>query len=278
MSKKKETIYFLIVLVVGCISFVNARVATMNRINQANENSQPWLSDEPLFITESEEKFNDEVSVLVSNLKDTQTNLMNALENPQTPDDTILEYVDSVNEVHKDLIRKVGEHIVGLRNELGQENQEKLIQLCAEAISAPMKRLGARNNAQPGRGNRYGQQNRGQRGFGNGYNQQFRFWNRLSNRLRLTPDQLTQIQEADPNFANESNVLYEELNNERQKLLLVLENPQSSDEEVLEQIDSLTTTHSRVERKIAEHVLVLRSYLTIEQQKWLIGLCRRSQE
>jgi hypothetical protein len=141
-----------------------------------------------------------------------------------------------------------------------------------------MKRLGAGNNEQSGRGNRYAQQSRGQRGFSTGYNQQFRFWKRLANRLRLTPEQLTQIQQADPNFATVSNLLYEELINERLNLLSVFENPQSSDEELLEQIENLISTHSRVERKIAEHVLILRSYLTVEQQKWLIGLCRKAQE
>jgi hypothetical protein len=39
----------------------------------------------------------------------------------------------------------------------------------------------------------------------------------------------------------------------------------------------LISAHSQIERRIAKHVLVLRPYLTIEQQKWLIGLCRRSQ-
>ncbi|MBN1973054.1 MAG: hypothetical protein JW787_05410 [Sedimentisphaerales bacterium] len=279
MRKKKETIYFLIVLVAGCISFVNARVATLNKINQAKENSQSWLSDEPLSVTESEAQFNNEVSVLISELKDNQSELMDALENPQALDESVLENVDSVNEAHGNLIRKVGRHIVELRKEIGQENQEELMQLCAEAISAPMKRLGARNNEQGSRGaNRYGRQNRGTRGSGTGYNQQFRFWNRLTNRLRLTPEQVTQIQQADPNFATESNLLYENLANELQNLLSVFENPQSSDEELLEQIDNLISSHSKVERKIAEHVLVLRSYLTIEQQKWLIGLCRRSQK
>ena len=276
MNKKKETIYFLIILVVGLISFVNARVTTLSKVNQIKENSQSWLADEPLSIAESEEKFNEEVSGLVSKLKETQTNLIDSLENPQTPNEAILEHVDYVNEAHENLIRRVSDHIVGLRNNLGQENREELMQLCANAISAPLQRLGARNDGQRGRGYRYGQQNRGRRGSGNGYNQQFRFWNRLTNRLRLTQEQVTQIQQADPNFATDSGTLYDELTNERQKLLSVFENPQSSDTELLEQIENLILTHSKVERKIAEHVLVLRSFLTIDQQKWLIGLCRGS--
>ncbi len=277
MSKKKEIFYFLIILTAGFISFVNARVTALSKINQVENKSQSWLSDEPLSIAESEAKFNEEISLLVSKLKETQTNLMDTLENPQSTNETILEHVDYVNEAHQNLIRKVGQHIVKLRNELGQENQDELMKLCAEAISAPMKRLGARNDEQGGRGYRYGQQNRGQRGSGMGYNQQFRFWNRLTNRLRLTAEQVTQIQKADPNFETESNILYEELTNERQKLLSVFENLQSSDEQLLEQLENMILTHSKVERKIAEHVMVLRSFLTIEQQKWLIGLCRRSQ-
>lgn len=274
MSKKKEIIYFLIILVVGFISFVNARVTILNRINQVNESSQSWLIDEPPSITESEAKFNEEVSGLISTLKKTQFSLMDTLENPEASDEMVLEYVDSVNAAHQNLIRKVGQHIVELRHEIGQENRKELMQLCAEAISAPMKRLGARNNEQSGRGYGYGRQNRGQRGSGAGRNQQFRFWNRLTNRLRLTQEQVTEIQQADPSFASDSGTLYDELTNERQKLLSVFENPQSSDTELLEQLENLILAHGGVERKIAEHVLVLRSFLTVEQQKWLIGLCR----
>ena len=62
---------------------------------------------------------------------------------------------------------------------------------------------------------------------------------------------------------------------EREKLLLIFENPKSSDKEMLQQIENFISTHSSIERRITEHVLALRPYLTIEQQKWLIGLCRR---
>ena len=141
MNKKKETIYFLIILVAGLLSFVNARVTSLSKVNQVNTISQPWLTDEPLSIAESEEKFNEEVSLLVSKLKETQTNLMDALENSQTPNEVILEHVDYVNEAHQNLILKVGEHIVGLRNNIGQANREELMKLCAQAISAPLQRL-----------------------------------------------------------------------------------------------------------------------------------------
>jgi hypothetical protein len=62
---------------------------------------------------------------------------------------------------------------------------------------------------------------------------------------------------------------------ERTKLLALFEDIQSTDEALLQQIDKLILVHSEIERRIVKHVLVLRPYLTVEQQKWLIGLCRR---
>ena len=161
------------------------------------------------------------------------------------------------------------------------------MQLCVEAVSGQMRILGARMGGQGGRGYgyRYGRQGRGGRGYGYrggseqgrgaGYGQRFRFRDRLANRLKLTSEQVTLLQENDPNFESESANLYETLMAERDKLLSVFENPESSDDELLNQIENLVSTHSRIERRIAEHVLILRPYLTVEQQKWLIGLCRR---
>jgi len=79
----------------------------------------------------------------------------------------------------------------------------------------------------------------------------------------------------DPDFEAVSVHLRDALMAERAKLLSVFEDAESSDDELLQQIDMLILTYSRVERRIAEHVLVLRPYLAVEQQKWLIGLCRR---
>ena len=101
---------------------------------------------------------------------------------------------------------------------------------------------------------------------------------RLARRLGLNPEQARLLQEKDPDFeANSMNLRYA-LMTERQKLLSMFEDPNSGDDELLQQIEKLISTHSSIERRIAEHVLLLRPYLTVEQQKWLIGLCRRSQD
>lgn len=287
MSKKKKAIYILVTIAAGLVSFVSARVSVLNESHQ-NNTSQKWLENVPSAIAESEAGFDDEITGLLSNLNNLQTNLITILEDPNASNENILEHVDSVNKAHEYLIRQVGQHIVKLRHELGETNREKLMQLCAEAVSGPMSRLGARMNGQAGqgqggRGYRYGQRNGGSRGYGYrrgatsgapGYGQRFRFWDRMANRLRLTPEQVVTLQENDPNFESESIELNDNLSAERQKLLSLFENPQSTDSELLQQIDNLILAHSTAEKKIAEHVLALRPYLTIDQQKWLIGLCR----
>ena len=293
MSKKNSAILIIITLVAGVVSFFNARITALRAQNQASESSQQWLQDVPETITEAEAKFNIEADKLISNLQSLQNSLASVIEDPCTPDEIVLEHVDEVIDAHEHLIRRVGEHVVRLRNELSENNRERLMQLCAEAVSGPMSRLGAQMGGPGGRegqgrrGYGYGRQGQGGRGYGYrggsgqgggpGYGQRFRFMDRLTNRLRLTSEQVILLQENDPNFESESINLYNELMAERQKLLSVFENPQSSDEELLEQIDSLISTHSRIERRIAEHVLILRPYLTVEQQRWLIGLCRRSE-
>ena len=100
---------------------------------------------------------------------------------------------------------------------------------------------------------------------------------RLARRLRLDEGQVNILRDKDSGFEADSTRLRDILVAERAALLALFENPESTDEELLQQIDRLILAHSQIERRIAEHVLVLRPYLTVEQQKWLIGLCRRSQ-
>ncbi len=100
---------------------------------------------------------------------------------------------------------------------------------------------------------------------------------RLARRLRLDEGQVSILQVKDSGFEADSMRLRDILLAERTALLALFEDPKSTDEELLQQIDKLILAHSQIERRFAEHVLVLRPYLTVEQQKWLIWLCRRSQ-
>ena len=96
--------------------------------------------------------------------------------------------------------------------------------------------------------------------------------------MRLDEAQVSILRDKDSDFEADSVQLRDVLLAERAKLLVLFEDPQSTDEELLQRIDKLILAHSQIERRIAKYVLVLRPYLTAEQQKWLIGLCRRSQD
>jgi len=86
------------------------------------------------------------------------------------------------------------------------------------------------------------------------------------------------IQEKDPDFEADLTQMRNTLLAERAELLHVFEDARTGNEALLNQIDTLVSAHSQIERRIARHLLVLRPHLNAEQQKWLIGLCRHSQE
>ena len=101
---------------------------------------------------------------------------------------------------------------------------------------------------------------------------------RLANSLELTEKQVRLLYQEDADFETESAALRDTLLAERARLLSMFEDPESRDDQLLQQIERLITAHSAIEMRIVRHVLVLRPYLSGEQQKWLIGLCRRSQQ
>ena len=129
----------------------------------------------------------------------------------------------------------------------------------------------------------YGQ-GRGQRGRGfgrgaggRGFGQRRRQRGRLAQRLNLTDEQILITQEQDPNFDSDLAEMRNTLLTERANLLRMFEDAQTHNEQLLEQIDKMISAHSRIERRIARHLLVLRQHLSAEQQKWLIGLCKYNQ-
>ena len=288
MNRKKTAVLALVAFACGAISFFNARSTALNDQDQEHRSSRQWLSDVPKAAVELEEKFDEEFDGLIGNLVAQQKSLALALEDPCTPNKVVLGHTEDVIEAHEHLIRRVGEHVVELRGKLPADNRDYLMHLCAETVRGPMSRLGGQaggggrrngiGRGRPdGRGYGYGRRGGAGRGNGGGYGLRLRVRDRLARRLRLNEEQVKLLQEKDPDFEANSMNLRDALMTEREKLLSMFENPNSGDGELLQQIEKFISTYSWIERQIAEHVLVLRPYLTVEQQKWLIGLCRRIQ-
>ena len=277
MNRKRTAILGIVALVCGAIAFFNARSNALS-----GRESEKWLSNESNSVLAIEKDFESEMAALIATLMDEQKSLGSALEDPCTPDEVIIERAEKVIAAHEQLIRQAGEHIVKLRGKLSADNREQLMRLCAETVRGPIRRLeghggrGRRNGT--GRGYGYGRQGRGQGGAGEGLGMRREIRQRLANSLELTEKQVSLLYQEDADFETETPDLRNTLLAERAKLLSMFEDSGSADNQLLQQIEKLIAAQSAIERRIVRHVLVLRPYLTGEQQKWLIGLCRRSQD
>ena len=286
--KRNRTIALIVVVIIcGGISFVGTRLAAIDAQKAGRNQSVSWLGEAAPSVIKLEEKFSNEVDELVENLQQEQSKLARVIEDPCTSDESILAQVENVIAAHEPLLQRVGEHITTLRSKLPAGQRERLMQLCAEVLRGPMRqgrgrgsgagrRMGRQDSSGAGRGpygRGYGRE-AGRRGYGWRRGQA----NRLAQRLGLTDEQIFIIQEKDPDFEADLTQMRNTLLAERAELLHVFEDARTGNEALLNQIDTLVSAHSQIERRIARHLLVLRPHLNAEQQKWLIGLCRHSQE
>ena len=282
MKRNRAIILTAVMIISGGVSFVATRLTATGPQQVEPAGSIPWLSGAPSPVVELEKTFNGQADALINALLQAQRGLATAIEDPCTPDGAILAQVETVIAAHESLLRQVGEHIAVLRLELPAGQRQRLMDLCAETLRGPLirgggagrgfrggSRMGPRDGSGAGRG--YG------RGGGGGYGQGRRLGGGLAQSLRLTDEQIRIGQEQDPQFEADSANRRDTLLSERAKLLAVFENPTTTNDDLLGQLDRLILAHSQIERRVAAHVLVLRPYLTADQQKWLIGLCRRDQ-
>jgi hypothetical protein len=268
---------------------VGTRLAATSSQKTEPNGSAGWMAQANPSVIEIEEEFNKEADGLIENLQREQKDLASAIEDPCTPDASILAQVEKVITAHEQLLSRVGQHIATLRSELPAAQRQRLMGLCADVLRGPMGQGQGRGGGYGyGARRRMGWQNssgaeqgpRG-RGFGRGaggrgYGRRLRQRGRLAQCLRLTDEQILVAQEQDPNFETDLTQLRDTLLAERAKLLDAFENPQSSNEKLLDLISRLISAHSQIERRVARYLLVVRPHLNAEQQKWLIGLCQHN--
>ena len=170
---------------------------------------------------------------------------------------------------HEDLIRQVGRHIVHIREQLPEGRKQWFMNLCARNVRGPMCRMNR------GQRNGFGRmQGRGGRGLRGGRGGNRRRGGGLPGRLGLTNRQLEMAEEYDPDFQVDIEGLRSDLLQRRANLLAAFEDSRTGDADLLKKIDELITVSNRIEKRVTEHLLTLRPYLGVEQQKRLVGLCR----
>jgi len=287
MNRNRTIALIVVVIICGGISFVGTRLTAIDAQKTGRNASVSWLGEAAPSVVKLEEKFSHEVDELIENLLQEQRKLARVIEDPCTSDESILAQVENVIAVHEPLLRRVGAHVATLRSKLPAEQQERLMQLCAEVLRGPMRQgggrgygggrlMGRQDSSGAGRG-QYGR-GYGREAGGRGYGRRRGQGGRLAQRLGLTDEQILIIDEKDPDFEADLNQMRNILLAEREELLNAFTDARTSNEELLNQIDTLVSAHSQIERRIARHLLVLRPHLNAEQQKWLIGLCRYSQD
>ncbi|MFC1783147.1 hypothetical protein ACFL02_06135 [Planctomycetota bacterium] len=94
----------------------------------------------------------------------------------------------------------------------------------------------------------------------------------FSRRIGFNLEQMEKIYQLDPDFDEQTLQLSRQLKRQHQQLALLLKKPDSSDDAVWGQLENLFRLRNRLDRRIARHVLVIRPYLTPQQQKRLISL------
>lgn len=94
--------------------------------------------------------------------------------------------------------------------------------------------------------------------------------------LRLMPEQIERIAGIDPAFVDESAQLEAELETDREKLAALFEDPDATDEAIMQQVEVVIEAHDRLERRVAKHLLALRPHLTDEQRSKLFERCAKS--
>ena len=98
----------------------------------------------------------------------------------------------------------------------------------------------------------------------------------LASCLGLSPREAAAMAAVDPDFSRQADALRSHLSKQRHALAHLLEDPGSSDEVVMQQVERVIAAHDALERRVAAHVLAIRKHLTPPQAKRLMGLAAGS--
>lgn len=284
MKQTECIILITIVLVSGAISFFATRMIAVARQESNQRISFQWLGGAPDEVLEIEKNFNTESDELIKTLMKEQKSLALMLEEVSATDETIVKQAEIASRAHEKLIRSVAEHIIEIHRKLPLTQQHHLMQLCAESVRGSTHRLDEQRGA-------YCEACRGEGDLpcpGSGSSDERPKCCKIcinrkcvakrkgfTQMLKLSKEQLNAIKQKDPTFEAESENLSRQLVDERSKLLTMFENIETNDKSLRQQVDRLILVHNTIEKRVVEYVVVLRSSLTPEQQKWLVGLCFR---
>lgn len=299
MSRPNTIILVFITLICGTGAFLVSRSMADTNIDQP-QNCR-WLDGESSDAVSLEEKFTGTINDLSSTLRQQRQSLSQLIADEQTDADLITQQAETIIATQEDLIRSVAEHVTLIRGKISQKQRAYLMDMCASNVRGPMRRGNGRQmEHRRGNGQGHGQGNMQSNGKGNGFRKGRQFANqtmhnahsagditestgmgmcskgrgrRIAERLALDQQQMDSITEMDPDFDQQCQKLCTELETQRAELLAAFENDQTSDDEILRKTDELIKAHTSLERRIISHIIIVRPFLSSQQQRRLVGLC-----
>jgi len=93
----------------------------------------------------------------------------------------------------------------------------------------------------------------------------------ISRWLGLTPEQTNDIRQIEASFAADRRPLEAKLAAERERLAALLEDSETANDEILQQVENVIAAQNALERRVADLLVALRPHLTAEQQKRLFA-------
>ncbi|MCP4251215.1 MAG: hypothetical protein GY778_29615 [bacterium] len=84
--------------------------------------------------------------------------------------------------------------------------------------------------------------------------------------LGVGPERAAEIERHDPNFADDLARLRNELNQRRQALVDAFQSPDAADDHIRQCVERIIETHSALERRVTEYLLIMRHELTGPEQ------------
>lgn len=90
--------------------------------------------------------------------------------------------------------------------------------------------------------------------------------------LNLDDAQKRQLRQLDPAFEQDLDRLQAELDDARSSLAAAFEDTTTTDESLRHCVEHTITLHNALERRVIEHLILVRSHLTPEQQKRLFSV------
>jgi len=285
MMKNKLSMVVILFLagVVGVVSFYITRSLEANNVYSTQVCMRNWLAftnEQDKAIRQSDPDFDTEAAELSLAFIAERQQLARLLDASRSTDEQITAQVERVIKANHTLIRHVVTYILGIRKHLSPQQQQRLMHLCGNIIqgrAGKRRLLGGTNGGSGkqyfgrGKGNgrdsgRYG------RSLGSGQGRRRRYRGGLSRNIEFAPEQIQAIQQLDPGFEAKSVEFAKIASKEHEQLSLLLETPSTNDNVILQQLEKLLEARAQLERLTSQHVLLIRSHLSPEQQKILVGL------